>query len=221
MKKTLVSFFAASTLLAPAFARADADPTGGKFTLEEATKGLKGKGTLLATINTSMGAFKCELFEKDAPGTVANFVGLARGLRPWLDKKSSQWVKKPLYDGLVFHRVIPDFMIQGGDPAGNGSGDPGFTITDETNGPHHFDKGGMLAMANRGPNTAGSQFFITEVEKRHLDDGGGYGHYQIFGQCDNVELVKKIARLDKSPGAPERPAKDVVIKKIAISRAKK
>jgi peptidyl-prolyl cis-trans isomerase A (cyclophilin A) len=167
-----------------------------------------------------MGKFKCELFEKDAPNTVANWVGLARGVRPARDK-SGKWVKKPFYDGLIFHRVIPEFMVQGGDPTGTGSGNPGYKIPDETNGPHHFDKGGMLAMANGGPNTAGSQFFITEVEKKHLDDGGGYGHYQIFGQCDNVELVKKMARVEKAAGSPERPATDIVIKKITVARGKK
>ena len=177
-----------------AHAAADNDPTGGKFTIDEAVKGVPGSGKLNAIIQTSVGELGCELFEKDAPNTVANFVGLARGVRPFKDPVSGQWVKKPFYDGLIFHRVIPAFMIQGGDIKGNGTGEPGCTINDETNAPHKFDKPGVLAMANRGPNTAGSQFFITEVPTGMLDDGARPGaHYQIFGQCGPVELVKTIS----------------------------
>ena len=110
------------------------DPAGGKFTLEQATKGLPGPAgaPLVATIETTLGKFTCELYDKQAPITVANFVGLARGVRPWLDPKTNQWVtRKPFYDGLIFHRVIPGFMIQGGDPLGVGTGNPGYKFEDE------------------------------------------------------------------------------------------
>lgn len=212
--RTLILSLSLMLLSAPALA-VEPDPAQGTFTLDDATKGLKGKGKLTAELATSMGKITCELFDKDAPNTVANFVGLARGLRPWLDPKSGKWVKKPFYDGLTFHRVIPEFMIQGGDPLGNGTGNPGYAIKDETNGPHKYDQAGRLAMANAGPNTAGSQFFITELPTPNLDR---VGHYQIFGQCDGNDVVKKIARVDKAPGNAERPAKDVVIKKVTIKR---
>ena len=123
--------FATPTLLSSSAARADEpDPAGGKFTLEQATKGVPGPASapLVATIETTKGKFTCELYDKQAPITVANFVGLARGVRPWLDTKSGKWVKKPFYDGLIFHRVIPGFMIQGGDPLGTGTGNPGLQV---------------------------------------------------------------------------------------------
>ncbi|MFO0621697.1 MAG: peptidylprolyl isomerase [Polyangia bacterium] len=196
------------------------DPTGGKFTIEEAVKGLPGKGTLTANIETSMGTFHCELFEQNAPNTVANFVGLARGLRPYLNPSTAVWEKKPFYNGLSFHRVIPSFMIQGGDIKGNGTGEPGYSIADETNAPYRFDRGGVLAMANRGPNTGGSQFFITEAPQPALDDGGAAGgHYQIFGHCQEVQLVAKIAGVPRTP--MDRPMTDVKIVKVTIERASK
>jgi len=200
---------------------ADPDPVAGKFSLADATKGLTGTGKLTAKIETTLGTFVCELFEQDAPLTVANFVGLARGLRPFLDPKTGQWQKRPFYDGLTFHRVIPSFMIQGGDIKGNGTGEPGYTITDEKNAPHKFDKGGIMAMANRGPNTAGSQFFITEAPQPPLDDGGmAGGHYQIFGQCpEHVDLVKKISRVPRTP--MDRPMTDINIVKVTIERQSK
>ena len=210
--------FALLAVLAPLTAAADAaDPTGGKFTIDEAVKGISGAGKLNAVIQTSLGEFTCELFDKDAPNTVANFVGLARGLRPYKDPTTGQWVKKSFYDGLTFHRVIPTFMIQGGDIKGNGTGEPGYTINDETNAPHKFDKGGMLAMANRGPNTAGSQFFITEGPTAMLDDGARPGaHYQIFGQCTPVELVKTISGQPRD--GRDKPFQDLKIVKITVRR---
>ncbi len=207
------------TVLVPvaANAAADADPTGGKFTIDEAVKGVAGSGKLNAVIQTAVGEFTCELFEKDAPNTVANFVGLARGVRPYKDPVSGQWVKKPFYDGLIFHRVIPSFMIQGGDIKGNGTGEPGYTINDETNAPHKFDKAGMLAMANRGPNTAGSQFFITEGPTAMLDDGARPGaHYQIFGQCTPVELIKTISGQPRD--GRDKPFQDLKIVKVTVRR---
>ncbi len=213
---TLLVLLAAFT---PAVAQAGdpSDPLGGKFTIEEAVKGVTGTGQLTAAIQTSLGEFTCELFEKDAPSTVANFVGLARGLRPYRDPVSGQWVKKPFYDGLTFHRVIPTFMIQGGDIKGNGTGEPGYTILDEKNEPHRFDSGGMLAMANRGPNTAGSQFFITEGPTQMLDDGARPGaHYQIFGKCSPIDLVQKISGQPRD--GRDKPLQDLKILKVTVSR---
>jgi peptidyl-prolyl cis-trans isomerase A (cyclophilin A) len=205
-------------------AAADTSPaTGGDpienhtITLEAATKGLKGSGPLTAKLDVEqngkpMGTFTCELFDKQAPKTVANFVGLARGIRPWKDPKTGQWVKKPLYDGLVFHRVIPGFMIQGGDPKGNGTGDPGYEFEDEFVPELKMDKGGLLAMANRGPGTNGSQFFITEKEAAWLS-----GKHTIFGSCTPLDLEAKIARVPSGPrNAPSEP---VTIKKVTITRA--
>ena len=218
----LTAALAVPSLLASSPARADeADPAGGKFTLEQATKGLPGPATapLVATIETSKGKFTCELYDKQAPVTVANFVGLARGLRPWLDPKSGKWVKKPFYDGLISHRVIPSFMIQGGDPLGNGTGNPGYRFADEIAPDLKFDKPGLLAMANagKGPDgmgTNGSQFFITEGTPQHLT-----GRHTIFGHCEPLSLVTEIAKVDRGP--MDRPITEVVIKKVTIAHDKK
>ncbi len=146
--------------------------------------------TIYATLRTSMGDIVVKLLPEKAPKTVENFVGLAEGTREWTDPRSGQKVKKPLYDGTVFHRVIPDFMIQGGDPLGTGTGGPGYRFADEIGPDNAFDAPGKLAMANAGPNTNGSQFFITEVPTRHLDRG-----HTIFGvTVKGQELVPKIAR---------------------------
>jgi peptidyl-prolyl cis-trans isomerase A (cyclophilin A) len=210
-----VTMALAAALAAPG-ARAQGsedDPVKGHFTLEEAVKGLPAKGTLTATIETTQGKFKCELYEKQAPITVANFVGLARGLRPWKDPKSGQWVKKPFYDGLIFHRVIPGFMIQGGDPLGVGTGNPGYRFEDEFAPDLKFNKPGLLAMANAGPATNGSQFFITEGTPAHLT-----GRHTIFGACDPVSLVTTIANVPRGPR--DKPVTDVVMKKVTITREK-
>ncbi len=212
---------ALASLSAPAFAdtaAGGADPiAGGTISIEDATKGLKGTGPLTAKIDVeqsgkALGSFSCELFDKQTPKTVANFVGLARGTRPWKDPKTQEWVKKPLYDGLVFHRVIPEFMIQGGDPKGDGTGDPGYSFGDEIVDELKMDKGGILAMANRGPGTNGSQFFITEKPTPWLT-----GRHTIFGQCTPLDLEMKIARVPSSPrgNVPNEPVK---IKKITITR---
>jgi peptidyl-prolyl cis-trans isomerase A (cyclophilin A) len=169
-----------------------------------------------AILHTTAGDMKCELFPAQAPKAVANFIGLAKGTKPWTDPVTSKKVTgKPLYDGVIFHRVIPAFMIQGGDPSGTGSGDVGFAFADELHADLLFDKPGRLAMANRGPNTNSSQFFITEALQPGLnpclDEGGcqkPWGHvekntgYTIFGQCDDatVELVKKISRMPCTQG---------------------
>jgi peptidyl-prolyl cis-trans isomerase A (cyclophilin A) len=212
----LLTAVLACSSLAALTARADEeDPMKGKFTLEQATKGVPGPASapLTAKIETTLGAFTCTLFDKEAPTTVANFVGLARGVRPWLDPKTNKWVKKPFYDGLIFHRVIPGFMIQGGDPLGVGTGNPGYRFEDEFSPNLKFDKPGLLAMANAGPATNGSQFFITEGTPQHLT-----GRHTIFGACEPVSLVTKIAAVEKGPR--DKPVKDVVIKKVTIAREK-
>jgi peptidyl-prolyl cis-trans isomerase A (cyclophilin A) len=186
------------------------DPAQGKWTLAEATAGLPASGTLTATIDTDLGAFECKLFDEKAPISVANFVGLARGLRPW-KAPDGKWVKKPAYDGTSFHRVIKGFMIQGGDPKGDGSGEPGYVIPDEMWEGARHDRAGLLCMANRGPNTNGQQFFITDAAAPHLDRG-----YTIFGECAPTELVTKIASVEKGPG--DRPVKPVKIKSVKIKR---
>ncbi len=170
---------------------------------------------LYATIDTSMGKIVCKLFSKDAPATVANFVGLATGEKPWRDPRTGQERKgKPLYDGTTFHRVIPNFMIQGGDPLGTGTGGPGYQFADERTPAHDFNQPGILAMANAGPNTNGSQFFITEAPTPFLNDGPG-AHYNIFGELvSGLDVVKKIARVPRN--GSDRPNTPVVIERVEI-----
>jgi peptidyl-prolyl cis-trans isomerase A (cyclophilin A) len=188
-----------------------------------------------AILHTTAGDMSCELFPDKAPKAVANFIGLASGKKDWKNSATGETVHgKPLYDGVIFHRTIPNFMIQGGDPTGTGSGDVGFTFEDELHPDLLFDKPGRLAMANRGPNTNSSQFFITETEVPFLnpclDPNGCMGGrrppnsgYTIFGQCDDntVELVKKIARMPCQGGKQcdqynSRPADPVKISHIEI-----
>jgi peptidyl-prolyl cis-trans isomerase A (cyclophilin A) len=143
-----------------------------------------------ATFQTSAGDIVVKLLPEKAPKTVENFLGLAEGTREWTDPRSGQKVKTPLYDGTVFHRVIPDFMIQGGDPLGTGTGGPGYKFGDEIGPDNKFDRPGLLAMANAGPNTNGCQFFITEVPTPHLNRG-----HTIFGEVvKGGDLIAKIAR---------------------------
>ncbi len=213
-----VSFATSLACLAVASsARADeGDPNHGNFTLAEATKGIPGpaSGPLQAVIDTNKGKLTCELFDKQAPVTVANFIGLATGKRAWLDPKSGKWVqKKALYDGLIFHRVIPGFMLQGGDPLGTGTGNPGYRFQDEIVPDLRFDRPGLLAMANAGPATNGSQFFITEGTPTHLT-----GRHTIFGACEPVALVAEIGRVKTGPR--DKPVEDVVIKKVTITHGK-
>lgn len=168
---------------------------------------------LYATINTSMGPIVCILYEKESPITVKNFVALARGGKPWTDPKTKAKTTRPLYSGTIFHRVIPGFMIQGGDPTGTGMGDGGLTpIPDEFSPNLKFDKPGRLAMANAGPRTGTCQFFITEGPTPHLD-----GKHTIFGQVvEGQDLVTKIARVPKN--ADDKPNTPVKILNIAIKR---
>jgi peptidyl-prolyl cis-trans isomerase A (cyclophilin A) len=168
-----------------------------------------------AVLDTSMGRVTCRLYDKQAPQTVANFVGLAEGTKDWTDPATREKEhNKPLYDGTIFHRVIPGFMAQGGDPMANGMGDPGYYVPDEIDPSLMFDVPGRLAMANSGPNTDGSQFFITEESYPSLN-----GHYTIFGQCDpsSVLVVKSITRVERD--ARDKPLTPVVLKKVTIVAA--
>ena len=174
-----------------------------KADLRTYTSDIEGEGALSATLHTSEGEIHCLLHEDRTPITVANFVGLARGMKPWRDPETDSIVQgEPFYDGLTFHRVIPGFLIQGGDPTGSGTGGPGYTIPDEIDSSLSHDEPGTLSMANRGPNTGGSQFFITEVPAPHLD-----GRHTIFGECHNLETIEAIARVPADPeNRPEHPA---------------
>jgi peptidyl-prolyl cis-trans isomerase A (cyclophilin A) len=169
---------------------------------------------LYATFQTNQGTIVCQLYEKEAPITVKNFVDLAEGNKEWKDPKTGAMKKSRYYDGIIFHRVIPDFMIQGGDPTGTGTGGPGYEFKNEYTASIKFDKAGRLAMANRGRDTNGSQFFITEAAV-----GLEAQDYTIFGQCsEGLDVVKKIARVPKAAGNRERPATPVVIEKLVIER---
>jgi len=167
-----------------------------------------------AVFNTSEGTIVCRLFEKEAPKTVANFTELAEGKREWTHPTSRKKSSDRLYDGTIFHRVIPSFMIQGGDPAGNGMGGPGYQFEDETrNSPHKFDKPGKLAMANAGPNTNGSQFFITLAPTTWLT-----GKHTIFGEVvEGQEVAEKIVNVPRN--RQDKPNKDVVLNSVTIERA--
>lgn len=190
------------------------DPLAGKFPLAAATKGLPSGRKLSATLETGYGNIECTLYADKTPNTVANFVGLARGLRPFWDPKSASWVKRPLFDGTSFHRTIADFMIQGGDHLGDGTGQVGYVIPDEIVGLSH-DRAGLLCMANRGANTNGGQFFITDAAAPHLTQ---MGTYTIFGECGPVDIIHRIARAPRPNPASERPDPVVPIKKVTISR---
>jgi peptidyl-prolyl cis-trans isomerase A (cyclophilin A) len=167
-----------------------------------------------ASFDTSEGIIVCRLFEQDAPITVKNFIELAEGSREWTDPRTRSKSKAPLYHGTIFHRVIPDFMVQGGDPTGTGMGGPGYQFQDETKGsPHKFDKAGKLAMANSGPNTNGSQFFITVVPTPWLT-----GNHTIFGEViEGQDIVDKITKVPR--GRQDKPNKDVVLNEVKIERA--
>lgn len=173
-----------------------------------------------AIINTTAGKMTCTLFPNKAPIGVANFIGLATGTKDWKTPSGATKHGVPLYDGTIFHRVIPEFMIQGGDPAGTGSGpDPVKQFKNETSKDLLFDKAGRLAYANAGPNTNSSQFFITEVPFTGQQAGMLNGNYTIFGQCDepSVELVKQIARMSRDSN--DKPYRPIKITHITIQKA--
>lgn len=167
---------------------------------------------LYAVIYTSMGNIVCRLFEHEAPKAVANFRGLATGTKAWTDPRTGKTRHTPLYSGTTFHRVIPDFMIQGGDPAGNGTGAPGYEFADEIDPNRKFERPGILAMANHGPNTNGSQFFITVGPAEHLNGG-----YTVFGEVvsgqDVADAISKVPR-----DSNDKPLAPVKIEAIAIRR---
>ncbi|MDR2191462.1 MAG: peptidylprolyl isomerase [Endomicrobium sp.] len=170
----------------------------------------KEKKEMNATIETNLGTIKIKLLPENAPITVANFTELAKGTKEWTDPKTGKKVKKKFYDGLIFHRVIPQFMIQGGCPIGKGTGGPGYKFQDEIDPNLKFDRAGILAMANSGPNTNGSQFFITEIPTPWLN-----GNHTIFGYVsEGLDIVKKIARQEVD--FSDKPVNDVVIKQIII-----
>lgn len=187
-----------------------AEKVSGPIDLKTATNGIAGTGALVADLETDKGKITCKLFDDKAPKAVANFVGLARGLQPFQDPATGKWIRRAAYDGVVFHRIIKGFMIQGGDPTGSGTGDPGYVFSDEVWPGAKHDKPGLLCMANKGPNTNGMQFFITDGAAAWLDGG-----YTIFGECSPVDTVHAIANV---PVAGEKPLSKPVISKVTIRR---
>ena len=165
-----------------------------------------------AIFETSMGNITCKLFEKEAPKTVANFVGLAEGTKEFTDTRTGQKAKRPFYDGLVFHRVIPKFMIQGGCPLGTGTGDPGYRFEDEFHPSLQHDKPGKLSMANAGPGTNGSQFFITVAATPWLDN-----HHTIFGEViEGQDVAVKMSQVMRDRS--DRPLEAITLRKVRIER---
>ena len=165
-----------------------------------------------AVLETSQGDIVCRLFEKEAPNTVANFIGLAEGTKEFSDPHSGQKTKKPFFDGLTFHRVIPNFMIQGGCPLGTGTGGPGYRFADEFHPSLRHDKGGKLSMANSGPNSNGSQFFVTVAATPWLDN-----KHSIFGEIiEGEDIAVKISELPRD--SSDRPRTPVVLKSVRIER---
>lgn len=169
-------------------------------------------GKLVATLDTTLGPVTCTLYPDIAPETVLNFVGLAEGTKEWVDPATGSKTVEPLYNGTKFHRVIKGFMVQGGDPKGNGTGGPGYQFGDEVWADVKFDKPGRLAMANSGPSTNGSQFFITEVPTPHLN-----GKHTIFGDCD-LETIKKMVAVDVGGPQGSTPVEDIILKKVTVER---
>jgi peptidyl-prolyl cis-trans isomerase A (cyclophilin A) len=165
---------------------------------------------MTATFDTSAGTFKIRLFEDKAPKTVANFVGLATGTKEWTDSRTGKASSQPFYDGLIFHRVIDGFMIQGGCPEGSGRGGPGYRFADEFGPGLKHDKAGLLSMANAGPNTNGSQFFITLAPTPWLDN-----RHAIFGEVvEGMDVVTKIGKT--ATGPQDRPVQDIAIRKVTV-----
>ncbi len=167
-----------------------------------------------AVFHTTLGDFTAKLFDKEVPNTVANFVGLAEGTKDWIDPTTNKPVKKPFYNGLIFHRVIDGFMIQGGCPMGNGMGGPGYKFADEFHPSLRHSKAGILSMANSGPNTNGSQFFVTLGPTPHLDN-----KHAVFGEVvSGMDVVKKIGSTKVGPR--DKPMQDVVMKSVVIEHVK-
>ena len=174
---------------------------------------VEGEGELRARFQTSEGAIHVRLWEEKAKNTVRNFVGLVNGKIEWSDPETDEVTTRPLYDNSVFHRVIPNFMIQGGDPLGRGTGGPGYRFADEFHATLRHHKPGILSMANSGPNTNGSQFFVTEGATPWLDN-----KHSVFGEViEGMDVVKAIARVPTNP-VNNKPHKDVVLEKVTIYR---
>jgi peptidyl-prolyl cis-trans isomerase A (cyclophilin A) len=187
---------------------------GQQQTGQQKEKAVEAPQPLYATFKTSMGDIVVRLHEDKAPNTVANFVGLAQGTKEWTDPRTGEKVKKSLYNGTIFHRVIPGFMIQGGDPLGRGTGGPGFRFADEFHKDLRHNKPGILSMANSGPNTNGSQFFITEKPTPWLD-----GKHSVFGEVvEGLDVVHAIATADRD--ANDRPKTDILLRKVTIAARK-
>ena len=169
---------------------------------------------LYATLKTNSGDIRIRLFEDQAPKTVRNFVELAEGSREWIDPRTGDKTNNPLYDGTLFHRIIPGFMIQGGDPLGTGTGGPGYQFADEFHPELQFDRPYLLAMANAGPGTNGSQFFITVGPTPHLNR-----RHTIFGEVADGDSRKVVDEISKvATGRMDRPVQDVVLESVAIER---
>jgi peptidyl-prolyl cis-trans isomerase A (cyclophilin A) len=172
------------------------------------------KPGLYAVLETTLGEITCQLFPNEAPKTVENFVGLAQGTKEFIDPQTRKPTRRPFYDGLLFHRVIPNFMIQGGCPLGKGTGGPGYQFEDEFSKARRFDRPGKLAMANAGPNTNGSQFFITVAATDWLND-----HHTIFGEV--VDGQARVDQISKTPrDRQDRPLTPVVMKSVKIVEVK-
>lgn len=193
--------------------KTDKTPDKSKATSDKKDK-LKKDKKMIAVMETTKGTVKFELYPKQAPLAVDNFVGLAEGTKEWTDPKTKKKMKKPFYDGLIFHRVIPNFVIQGGDPEGTGYGGPGYKFEVTTSELRH-DKPGVVAMANAGPGTNGSQFYITLSKLPSLDDPQN-GAYTIFGQV--IEGQEVVEAISKVRTVSEKPVEDVKIKKLTIER---
>src|SRR5215207_9293123 len=175
-------------------------------------KGVSVEAGTYAQFDTSEGSFTIRLFEKEAPKTVANFVGLAEGTKEWKDPSSGEKKTAPYYDGVSFHRIIEGFMIQGGDRLGTGTGGPGYNFGDEFHPSRRHSSAGILSMANAGPNTNGSQFFITLGPTPHLDN-----RHTVFGEvAEGLDVVKKIGAVPT--GRQDRPVKPVVMNHVTIER---
>lgn len=176
------------------------------------TQEVEGHGPLYATLNTSKGSIRCRLYEDKAPRTVDNFVGLALGLKSWRDPKTHTIVKRPFYEGLSFHRVIPGLLIQSGDPTGLGMGGPGYVFADEPVEGLSHQQAGVLSMAQSAPNQNGSQFFITDGPAPQFD-----GRFTIFGLCSDLDAIHSIARAEANPRS-HRPVDPVVIEGVTLAR---
>ena len=224
----MIRFSAALLIAAAAFAQTPPPPAQKKAAPPATAPATPAAGApaaparepgLYAIFNTSMGTIVAKLYDKEAPVTVQNFTALARGTKAWKDPKTGAMAAKPLYNGVTFHRVIPDFMIQTGDPTATGSHDCGFTIKDEIVPTLKFDRPGRLAMANTGsPNSGACQIFFTEIPKHQLDPESGNGAYTIFGQVvEGQENIGKIARVPRDP-SNDKPRTPVKIITVTVKR---